>query len=293
MEKKLILRGALAGAIAGVLSFIFARIFAEPHISAAIDYEGGRDAAQEALDKAAGQGAPGAEAELFSRAVQANVGIGLGIVLFGVAMGVLFAVVYSVCLGRVDVVRARTLSLMVAAAGFLAVYLVPFLKYPANPPAVGREETIRTRSDLYLLMLLASVVFAIGAVLLGRALQARLGTWNAVLVAGAVYAVAVGVVMAVLPSVGELAVNVSEYGRYPTETPQPLTDAQGRIVFSGFPADTLAAFRLYAVLAQAILWAGIGLVFAPLAERVLAQDPKANRAPTNTVRARTSDATAG
>jgi len=54
MERRLILRGALAGALAGLLTFLFARIFAEPQITAAINYESGRDAAQESLDKAAG-----------------------------------------------------------------------------------------------------------------------------------------------------------------------------------------------------------------------------------------------
>ena len=54
MEKKLILRGVLAGAVGGLLAFVFARIFAEPQIQQAIDYETGRDAAQAALNKAAG-----------------------------------------------------------------------------------------------------------------------------------------------------------------------------------------------------------------------------------------------
>lgn len=285
MEKKLILRGALVGAVAGLLSFVFARIFAEPGISAAIDYEGGRDAAQEALDKAAGLEVPAEGAELFTRTIQANVGIGVGMVLFGVAMGLLFAVTYSICLGRVGAVRARTLSLLVAGAGFLALYLVPYLKYPANPPAIGHEDTIRDRSNLYLVMVVASVVFMISAVLLGRWLQARMGTWNAVIVAGAAYAVAVGVVMALLPSLGELAVNVREYGPQATETPQPLTDPQGRMAYPGFPADTLAAFRMYSVLAQAILWGAIGVMFAPLAERVLSPAPQRSTARTSTANA--------
>lgn len=118
-------------------------------------------------------------------------------------------------------------------------------------------------------MTLAAVLLLIGAVLLGRWLQARLGTWNAALAAGAAYVVAVGIVMALLPSFGELAANVHTFGRHATETPLPLKDAQGRIVYPGFPADTLATFRIYSLLAQVILWGAIGLVFAPMAERVL------------------------
>jgi predicted cobalt transporter CbtA len=137
MEKKLILRGILAGAAAGLLAFLFARIFAEPQISKAIDYESGRDAAQAALDKAAGLPAAAADPDLFSRTVQADVGIGAGMIVFGMAMGALFAVAYAVCLGRVGALRARSLALLVAGGGFLGMYLVPFLKYPANPPAIG------------------------------------------------------------------------------------------------------------------------------------------------------------
>src|SRR6202044_2512138 len=92
MEKKLILRGVLAGAIAGLLAFIFARIFAEPVINQAISYESGRDAVTAALDKAAGLPAPPPGPDIFSRTIQANIGIGTGMIAFGTAMGALFAV---------------------------------------------------------------------------------------------------------------------------------------------------------------------------------------------------------
>jgi hypothetical protein len=269
METKLIGRGVLAGAVAGLLAFLFARVFAEPQIQAAIDYESGRDAAQEALDKAAGLAAAPAMPEIFSRTIQANVGIGVGMIVFGTAMGALFAVVYAVSLGRVGNVRPRMLALLVAGAGFLAFYLVPFLKDPANPPAIGHEETIGTRSGLYLTMVLASVVFGWLAVLFGQRLRPRFGVWNATLLAGAGFVVAIGVVMAVLPALGELSYNVKEFGHQATETPLPLKDKSGAIVFPGFDADILASFRLYSVGAQVILWAAIGLIFAPLADRLL------------------------
>ncbi|MFI5610096.1 CbtA family protein [Amycolatopsis sp. NPDC051903] len=269
MEKKLVLRGLLAGALGGLLAFVFARIFAEPQIQAAIDYESGRDAAQEALDHGGMAGMAHDGPEVFSRAVQANVGIGAGMILFGVAMGLLFAVVYTVCLGRVGQVRARVLAVLVAGAGFLALYLVPFLKYPANPPAVGHADTIGARSGLYLGMVAASIVFLVGAVVLGRRLAPKLGTWNATLVAGAAFVVVSAVLMALLPSLGQLSANVAEYGAQPTETPLPLKNDAGAIVYPGFPADTLFAFRLNSVLAQLILWTTIALVFGPLAERVL------------------------
>jgi hypothetical protein len=272
--------GALAGAVGGLLAFVFARIFAEPLIQRAIDYESGRHEAQEALDRAAGVSTGEHEHEVFSRAVQGNLGAGVGIVLFGIAMGLLVAVVYVVLLGRVGQVGPRSLALLVAGGGFLGVYLVPFLKYPANPPAIGHEETVTVRGTLYLVMVAASIVLLIVAVAVGRGLRARLGTWNAALAGGAVFVVAIGIVMALLPSVGELADNVAIYGHHATETPLPLRDADGTIVFPGFPADVLAGFRLYSILAQVILWGAIGLVFGTLAERLLTP---ARRKPTSAV----------
>ena len=277
MERKLVEGGIGAGALGGLLAFIFARIFAEPLISRAIDYESGRDAAQAALDKAAGLAVPAAGPDLFSRTIQADVGIGVAMIFFGAAMGALFAVTYAICLGRVGRIQPRTLSLLVAAAGFIGFYLVPFIKYPANPPAVGHEETIGDRSAVYLTMVAASLVFLFLAVLLGKRLQARFGNWNASLLAGGAFIVAVGVVMALLPSLGHLSANVAEYGRHATETPLPLRDAQGNIVYPGFNADLLYRFRLYSVAAQLLLWTTIGLAFAPYADRLLSGEKRRSR----------------
>ncbi|PRZ41723.1 putative cobalt transporter subunit CbtA [Antricoccus suffuscus] len=266
---KFILRGVLSGALGGLIAFVFARIFAEPQIQAAIDYEEGRGAAQEKLDKAAGIAVSGHEHEIFSRTIQASLGIGVGMILLGAALGAIFAVVFAVCLGRVGKLKARSLALLLAGGGLVGFYLVPFVKYPANPPAVGNADTIGARTGLYLAMVVCSLLFLVLAVFLGRKLQARLGAWSASLVSGAAFIVAVGIVMLILPSLGELPANVAAFGHHATETPLPLTDPDGAIVYPGFPADVLADFRLYSVGAQVIIWGTIGLVFAPLADRLL------------------------
>lgn len=271
LERKLIVRGVLAGAISGLLAFGFARIFAEPLIAKAIDYETARDAAQAVLDKAAGLAVSPPGPDIFSRTIQANVGIGVGMVAFGAAIGGFYSVAYTICLGRVGNLRARSLALLVGLVGFLAVYLVPSLKYPANPPAIGHEETIQQRGSLYLTLTLLSVLFAIAAVYLGQRLRPRFGNWNATLMAAGGFIVAIGVVMYVLPALGQLAANRKEYGSFATETPQPLRNDSGTIVFPGFDADMLYSFRLYSVGAQAILWAALSLLFAPQAERVLSR----------------------
>lgn len=273
MERKLLLRGVLVGALAGLLAFAFERVFAEPQIQAAIDYETGRDAAQAALDRAAGLPASSAGPDIFSRTIQANLGAGVGMIFYGVAVGALFAVAYAVCLGRVGNLRPRPLALLVAAGGFLAVYLVPFVKYPANPPAIGHPDTIKDRGGLYLVMVFCSVLLLVATVWLGQRASKRFGNWNAAVLASATFVVAIGIVMAILPSLGRLAGNEQQFGNHTTETPLPLTNAGGTIVYPGFPADVLFDFRLHSMAAQLILWATIGLVFAPLAERLLTTQP--------------------
>jgi predicted cobalt transporter CbtA len=236
MEKRIIARGLLAGAIGGVLAFVFARIFVEPVIDRAIAYE---DEAAQA------QGAHEHGVELFTRGVQANIGMGFGVLAFSVAMGALFSVAYCVAYGRVGDISPRLLSVLLAGGMFLSFYVIPFLKYPPSPPALSLDETIRQRTLLYLLMVVLSAALLVAAVYAGRRLVSQLGAWNATLVGAGGYAVALAVVMLVLPSIHE--------------TP------------GDFPADVLYDFRLYSLITQLVMWAAIGLVFAPMVARLLGE----------------------
>ena len=232
MEKRIIARGLLAGAIGSVAAFVFARTFVEPVIDKAIGYE----------EAQAGGHEHGIE--LFSRGVQANIGMGFGVLAFGVAMGALFAVAYCVVYRRVNL-SPRLLSVVLAGGMFLSLYVIPFLKYPPNPPAVSLDETIRQRTLLYLLMVVLSAALLAGAVVLGRNLVERFGAWSATLIAAASYVVAIAIVMLVLPTIDE--------------TPDD------------FPADVLYEFRLYSLGTQFVLWAIIAVGFASMAQRLLGE----------------------
>ncbi|MDD7942291.1 CbtA family protein [Actinomycetospora lutea] len=275
--RSFVLRGALAGAVAGVVAWLFALVVAEPQVEAAIGYEEGRGAAEEALATAAGAApAGGAEEEVVSRGFQATIGVGLGMVGIGIALGLLFAVAYTLLHGRVAV-RPRVLALLVAGAGFLTIYATPFVKYPASPPAVGSDETIGDRTALYLVMVVGSIAFLAAAVFVARLVRERIGTWNAVLVGGVVYIALSAILMTVLPGLGELTINVVENGPRVTETPLPLRDASGTIIYTGFDADVLYAFRVASFTAQALLWGVLGLVFGALVERRLARGETTER----------------
>ena len=151
---------------------------------------------------------------------------------------------------------------MLATSGFSATALVPWLKYPSNPPAVGHEETLRDRTGLYLLMVLLSGLLAVGAVWLGRNLVQRFGAWSATLIGAGAYVLATAVVMLVLPSVAE--------------TPD------------GFPADALFDFGVYSLGTQFVMWGTIGVVFASLSARLLEERSPTRREPSLTPGARSS-----
>ncbi len=271
MERRLILRGIVAGGFAGFLAALFTRIMAEPIIQKSIDYESTRDTMEDALRKAAGLGPNPPGPDIFSRATQRNVGAPIGLIVFGAAMGALFAVIFIILNRRYgDRIQPRVLAIIVAGFAFLGIYGVPYLKYPANPPAIGHPDTIHARGDLYLGMVGVSIVSLIGAFFLARYLSRRWGGWNGTTATAITFIAWMAIVMAIFPPLGHLHANVVEYGKQVTETPLPLKNAAGQIVYPGFPADVLFKFRLYSVLNQLLLWSTIGLTFGLLAERVLA-----------------------
>ncbi|MFT8396525.1 CbtA family protein [Propionibacterium sp.] len=289
-DRKIFLTGAVSGAIAGFLAFIFARILVEPQIQLAIDYEGARDEVMDHindLDAAAGIKfpEPGPDIEIFSRGIQRNIGIATGMVLMGLAFGLLIAVAFRIVLkvtaGQPPLTIRMTL-LVIGLLGWISVFVVPALKYPPNPPAIGHSWTIHQRGNLYLLTVVCSVVFMILAAYLARRLSKSMDTWYAVIIAGACYVTAMCILFAILPSLGSLAQNTQYFGTevtygsgdsavtipITTETPLAATDPSGAILFPGFPADVLSRFRMYSFIAQAIIWLGASVIMGSWLSRM-------------------------
>ncbi|GAB3883442.1 CbtA family protein [Kibdelosporangium lantanae] len=225
----LLVRGMLVGLAGAVLSLVFAYLFGEPQVDSAIGFEG--------MHSHGGEEEP----ELVSRGIQSTLGLAVAVGAYGLAFGGLFALGFAFAYGRLGRLGARATSGVLALGAFVVVFLVPFLKYPANPPAVGQPETIGSRTAWYFTMVLVSLVFGIAATVLARRLRDRVGTWNAVLLGVLGYVVAVSVAAAVLPVVNEIP--------------------------DHFPADVLWSFRVAALGTQLVLWAGIGILFGTLTER--------------------------
>ncbi len=136
--KRILGIGCLAGLAAGVAAALFAATVGRGPIQDAL-------ALEDSISHATG----GTHHEdLFGRGVQ-EVGGAVGLILFGLALGVAFAVVLAAVGPRLVDPTPLPASIRLGLCGFVAVVLVPFLKYPANPPAVGDPDTVNERTLLY------------------------------------------------------------------------------------------------------------------------------------------------
>jgi predicted cobalt transporter CbtA len=233
--RTLMVWGLLAGLLAGVLALGFASAFGEPSVEAAIAFE------YSSAEKPVHQHGDQPAAEPVSRGVQRTVGLAIATCLFGTALGGLFALAFAFGYGRIGRLTPRDTALLLAALGFVAVFLVPFLIYPANPPSVGNPDTIGKRSAVYFGMIAISIVLAVAAIYARRRLAERLPGWRATMIAILGYVVTVWAAGALLPHFHEIP--------------------------DGFPAQSLWDFRIASLGTQLVLWATIGIAFAMLLDR--------------------------
>lgn len=218
-------RGMAAGLLAGLLAGLFAFIVGEPILDRTIGLE---------------QASAGHEEEVFSRTTQ-KVGLFFVTGLFGVTVGGIFGLAYAYFRGRMSSGTDWARSLSLTAAIFAGAFVIPFLKYPANPPTVGDPATIGARTAAYYAMVGLSLLAVLAAWRVGRALRER-G------VAAPVRHVAVGLGLVLVVTVMFLAL---------PDAPSP----------GGFPAGLLWDFRLSSFGTQLVFWMGLGVVFGLLCER--------------------------
>jgi hypothetical protein len=179
------------------------------------------------------QGAP-----LVSRGTQ-RIGLVLATVLYGAALGGAFGFFWPILAGRLRAGTAWGSSLRLAFAGFLTLWLVPFLKYPSNPPGVGTPGSIGARTAAYLGMIGISIAATALAWTTSRRLS---GVEPPVrqMVVGAGYVLVIAYAYVVLPG-----------------GPDP-----GRV-----PAQLVWSFRMMSAAGQGLLWAAMGAGFGLLTLR--------------------------
>ena len=233
----LVRRGLAVGAVAGLLAGAFAFVVGEPLVQDAID-----------LERAASAGratAPPAHAGdwTFGRSEQRG-GLLLATALYGIAAGGLFAIAFAALRGRGSPRTDWELATRLAGAVFVAIVLVPFVKYPPNPPAVGDPATIGDRTALYLTLLAGSALAMLAAARVMWSIRRDAPPWARPLAGGATYVAVAGGLALALPGVPELA-----------------NDAPAQLVWD---------FRLSSLGTQAVLWSALGIGFGIATQRAAA-----------------------
>lgn len=219
--RNVLARGAVTGAMAGLATSVAAYVWLEPLLSRFI-----------ALEAAPGGAGP------VSRETQMVLGMPAGYVLVGLALGLLFAAVFPALPAGTSAWRRST---GLAAAGFVALALIPQLRYPANPPGVGDPATITDRTSAYLLCVALGITVVTGGYAALRHLRARgvrTSVRQSLVAAAGVLLVAVG--YALLPDSGD-AVEA--------------------------PAALVHDFRVRSLGLLALLYALLGAAFGGLTER--------------------------
>lgn len=230
----LLSRLAIAGAISGVLSGAWAVMVTERALEPALAIEAARptDSQEHPV-------------EVVSRTTQLLGGF-LGTLIAAVVFSVVVAAVYAVTRhrlpGRTDVGRMTTL----AAVGFAVFALLPAVKIPANPPAVGDPGTVSTRTAIYAAVLICGAATALIVSFLVSTLR-RHGADPATVA-----------VLAAVATVALLALTVL------------LVPGSPDVIPPDVPAAVVWDFRLASLGQLAVLWASLGLAGGWLVDRISA-----------------------
>jgi hypothetical protein len=225
-----ITRGLAAGLVAGLLAGLLALAFAEPSVDAAI-----------ALEEAASAGSAHHthDGDGLSRRSQ-KLGLVTGTALYGVGFGAVFGVAAAWAAGRLHG-DAWTRACKLGAVAVAAFVVLPALKYPPNPPAVGDPATVGSRTGLFVMLWIGGLALALAGWSGARALAAR--SWSRPAIhatVGATFLAAIAAVLAVLPA----APGAGE-----------------------FPADLLWSFRLWSLATQVLVFGGTAVGFGVLSAR--------------------------
>ena len=126
-------------------------------------------------------------------------------------------------------------TLVLSGLMWFTIFVIPFLKYPANPPTVGETETVVLRSILFLSFIAISGLGAVGFYQVYKRLQ------NKKIIAFAGYAVFITTVFFLMP-----------------ENPDEITA----------PMELVDGFRGASFVAVTVYWLTLGLILGGFIEKL-------------------------
>lgn len=151
--------------------------------------------------------------------------------IMGTSLAALFGVVFAYSRNSLPGSDNEKKALILAGVMFLVLFLVPALKYPANPPAVGNPSTIYYRESLFIGFIAISGFSALVLAVLHRKLRKNQSKKIGIPL---VYA----------------AIMVAAYLVFPSN-PDKIT----------IPMDLIVSFRTVSVFTIGIFWGLLGIIF--------------------------------
>ena len=211
----------LSGAIAGALLGLINQSIVEPFIDKAIGIE-----TQKGIDAGKIVDTP---QQLQYRTWQKE-GETVAATIMGISLASLLGVVFAYSRNSLPGSNNKKKALVLAGLMFFVLFLVPALKYPANPPAVGNPSTIYYREDLFIGFISLSGFSTLGLAIL----YSRLGTNQS-------KKIGIPLIYA--------AIMVSAYFVFPPN-PDNITISM----------DLVTSFRVVSALTIAIFWSLTGII---------------------------------
>ena len=211
--------GALAGTIHGVANLAIV----EPYLDEAIGIEN-----QNLFASGEEENTPQFWVEYNSYRDWQKGGQVLAGAILGTSIGALFGIVYALSRHALPGKNDLRKTLVLAGIMWLTIYLIPFLKYPANPPTVGDGETVVLRAILYLSFIAISGFGAVGFYQVYKRLKQ-----NTKVLAFVGYAAFIGIVFALMPP-----------------NPDEVTA----------PMDLVNGFRVMSVIGVSVFWVSVGVI---------------------------------
>jgi predicted cobalt transporter CbtA len=213
-----------SGAIAGIVLGLINQAIVEPFIDKAISIETQRHIDRgETIDTA-----QQSQYRIWQKGVEV-----VAAAMYGISLSALFGIVFVYSRRSLPGFNNKRKALFLAAIMFFVIFLIPALKYPANPPAVGNPATIYYREMLYVGFIAVSGFSALALALSYKRLQTYFPEKPAWLIVPLIYTI----------------IMVSAYIAFPPN-PDKVT----------IPTNFIVSFRIASVSTIGIFWGVLGTI---------------------------------
>ena len=220
----------LSGCLAGVIHGLVNLAIVEPYLDRAIGIEN-----QHLFASGDAKDTPQFWAEYYSYRAWQKGGQLLAGALLGMSIGALYGIVFGYTRNILPSNSFIKKALLLAAIMWVTLYLIPFAKYPANPPTVGDPETLVLRQALYVTFIAISGFGALGFYYVYKRLR------NRKVIAFLGYAVLVGVAFVIMPQNPDVV---------------------------AVPTDLINGFRAASLVGVSIFWLSAGLILGILWQKL-------------------------